>query len=273
MRRLIAMMVTMAAGAAFAAGSEISVDLRMDEISYVIGERVRAVIEIENKAPERIVAKEDGPDRVLVEIYRAGDKSELDRIGRNLFVQEFELDANQVKKFEVFLADHYSLRTQGRYLAKPVLVKNGTRYEGLPRAFDVVPGMETGNALQLFSNQKGLKRNFRLVYWTRQNVFHLFLAIKDEDPDREWTTWDLGETMRMTKPVISVKPNGEVAVIHRCDRDNFMRYEFWSTRKDFILHRRESITDPDVAGSHRMHEIYKDSGKVKAKTTPWWRFW
>ncbi len=255
--------------------SEISVNLKLDYNSYVAGERIRGIVDVANMSPNTIdVGRPNSPDRFLIEIFRSVDQSQLTRVNKRAFVAEFTLQPNEGQKLETFLGDHYGLRTTGTYLAKPVLVHDGMRFEGQMRSFDIVPGMAAGGALQMFSNHEGLRREFSLLTWSRNGTQHLFITAQDSGPyERPWPTTDLGDFMRVTKPTISVMPTGEVIVLHRVDPDNFIRSEFWSVKDDIEFHRREIVQDPETAGTKRIREIYKDSGGVKPKEHSWWKFW
>lgn len=255
--------------------SEITVDLRLDFGDSVVGERVRGVVDVVNVSPVTVsVGRKDSPDRLFIEVFRSSDRSQLQRISDTAHVSPFYLKPNEGQKLETFLADYYGLRTPGRYLARPVLVHEGTRFEGQMRAFDIVPGMRIGGALQMFSNHMGLRREFDLLTWSRGGREHLFLTARDSGTsDRKWMTVDLGEMMKITKPVISIMPTGEVVVLHRVDPDNFIRSEFWSVPAGIDFNRRELVQDPETAGTNRIRELYRDSGGVKPKERSWWKFW
>ena len=259
----------------FAESVEISVDLKFDSVDYVSGERIRAVVDVANSSPETVsVGYPSSKDKLFVEVFNSGSMVQLDKIGKGAFVSRFSLDSNEGQKLETFLGDHYALRAVGKYLAKPVLVHGGMRYEGQLRAFTVVPGMKVGSALQMFKNAEGLRREFTLLSWSRRNTEHLFLAAQDEGSvSRKWTTTDLGPLMRFKKPTLSVLGTGEVIVIHCCDRDRFRRSEFWSLPEALELHKSEFVRDPETAGSERVKELYKESGGVKPVARPWWKFW
>lgn len=254
--------------------SEITVNLRLDFGDNVVGERIRGVVDVVNISPATIsVGRSDSADRLFIEVFRA-DRSQLQRISDSPHVSPFFLKPNEGQKLETFLADHYGLRAPGRYLAKPVLVHDGVRFEGQVRAFDIVPGMRIGGALQMFSDHTGLRREFDLLTWSRGGREHLFLSARDSgSSDRKWMTVDLGELMKITKPVISIMPTGEVVVLHRVDPDNFIRSEFWSVPDGIEFHRRELVQDPETAGTNRIRELYRGSGGVAPKEHPWWKFW
>ena len=273
---------------AAAAQSEIKVDFALDASDYVVGERVRCVVNVVNSSPDRVAVgttrvfsgtgedrsvKEivDGDDRLFVEVFRAGDMSRLQRIGSKAFVSPFFIDAGEGQKLEAFLADHYALQEPNRYLAKPVLVHRGMRYEGQLRAFDVVNGVKAAGAMQMFANKRGLQREFEAVYWSRGGGEHLFLKARDSGSGRRWETRDLGGILRIESPTVSILPSGEVVVLHRLDKDNFIRSEFWSLTNALEYRGRMVVSDPDTAGTARVRELYKDG--VKPKTNPWWKFW
>lgn len=275
---------TLAALAAFAAPETfaertetpaITVDLQLDNADYVAGERIRAVVDVANSSPEKVsVGYANSEDILVVEVFRSDGMVELDRIGRRDFTARFRVDANEGQKLETFLGDHYALRAFGKYLARPVLVHGGKRYEGQLRAFGVVPGMKIASALQMFSNRAGLRREFELRTWSRRNTDHLFLVAFDQGPtERKWATTDLGPLMRLKKPTVSILPSGEVIVLHCYDRHRFCRSEFWSLPDALEFNKREFVMDPDSAGSERIKELYQASGGVKPVSRPWWKIW
>ena len=260
---------------AFATASEIMVDLKLDCLDYVSHERIRGVITIKNISPDPLsVGYPDSRDALFVEVFKSFDMEQLEQIGNQPFVSRFRLNPNEAQRLEVFLGDHYGLTEPRRYLARPVLVHEGLRYEGAYRAFDVVPGMAVTEALQVFSNHEGLSREFSLVHWTRKGTEHLFLKSKDSgETGRAWETRDLGGMMRITKPVISILPSGKIIVLHRYGPDHFIRSEFWSLPSVLEFTTRELISDPETAGQSKVQEMYDAAGGVKPIDRPWWKFW
>ena len=99
-----------AAVALGATPSEIAIDLKMDEINYVVGERIRCVVDVKNMSPEKVsVGYSNSRDRLFVELYRASDHSQLERVSKRQFSAPFRVEANEGQKLEVFLSDHYGL--------------------------------------------------------------------------------------------------------------------------------------------------------------------
>ncbi len=271
-----AILAAFAALAAFAnAASEISVSLKLDAIDYVIGERVRGVVEVRNISPDKIsVGHPDSKDYLFIEVYKSADMEELEKTSRRAFTARFRLDSNEAQKLEVHLADHFGLNIPRRYLARPVLVHRHTRYEGQFVAFDMVPGMKIASALQTFANKDGLMREFELVHWARKGTEHVFLSARDEGAStRTWETRDLGGIMKITKPIISIMPSGKVIVLHRMGPDSFVRSEFWSMPNALEFVTREKVQDPETAGQAKVQELYDSSGGVKPIDRPWWKFW
>ena len=262
------------AGPLFAATSEIRVDMKLDGDDFVTGERIRGVVDIANPSPERIsVGYKNSKDVFFIEVFRASDMRQLERVSSRPFVDRFRIDSSEGQKLETFVGDHYDLREPSRYLAKPVLVHGGMRYEGAPRAFDVVEGVRVAGATQLFKTRPGLQREFALVYWSRSHSEHLFLSARDTGSSkRHWETRDLGPMLRLENPSISVMPNGEVVVLHRLNQDQFVRSEFWSLPDTLEFRIREAVQDPETAGTARVRELYKEGG-IQPKENPWWKFW
>ncbi len=276
---------------AAAAPTEIGIDLKLDSSDYVVGERIRAVINVANSSPDtigvggrfrvwsgtgkdrKVKAEYDVNDRLFVEVFRASSGAQLTRISTSPFVADFAIETGEGQKLETFLADHYALRETSRYLAKPVLVHNGVRFEGQPRAFDVVDGVRAATAMQMFAGAKGLQRDLELVYWSKNLGEHLYLKAKDAGSSaRRWTTRDLGPILRIDKPTISILPTGEIVVLHRVNQDQFIRSEYWSLPNDFVFRGQTVVNDPATAGTARVRELYNDTG-VAPKKNPWWKFW
>ena len=261
--------------AAFAAPpqSEISVKLVPERREYVVGERIRAVVDVANSSADSIdVGKPGSADILRIEVFRARDMASRDRVGNKPFVAPFMLHSSEGQKLETFIGDHVPLHDPVRYLARAVLIHAGSRYESSLVSFDVVPGMTVGRAMQMFKNSPGLKRTFEIVYWMRGQREHLFLKASDEG-GRVWRTTDLGGLLRITEPKISVMPNGEVIVLHRATQNQFMRSVFWSLPNALDFRRQEPMVDPDVAGSERMRDLYMESGGVTPVKKSWWKFW
>lgn len=259
---------------ALAETSEIKVDIKLTNSDYVSGELVRAVVDIANSSPEKVsVGYSNSKDRFFVEVYRAGDMYPLSRISESPFVSPFRIESGEGQKLETFLGEHYALRESNRYLAKPVLVHRGVRYEGTVRAFDVVDGVKLVGAMQMFANRRGLQREFSAVYWARGGTEHLFLKAQDVGSSKRcWETRDLGPILRMEKPAVSILPRGEVIVLHRLNADQFVRSEFWSLPNALEFRMREAVGDPETAGTSRVRELYKNGG-IKPKENPWWKIW
>jgi len=254
--------------------SEIRVELKLGGDDFVSGERIRGVVDIANSSPEKVsVGYSNSRDSFFVEVFRASDMSQLTRTSRHPFVAQFRVESSEGQKLETFLGDHYALLEPSRYLAKPVLVHNGVRYEGTVRAFDVVEGIRLTGSMQMFARQSGLQREFSVVYWSRNHSEHLFLKAKDDGPrGKVWETRDLGPILRIDTPSISILPSGEVIVLHRLNQDQFIRSEFWSLPKDMEFRGRETVRDPETAGTARVRELYKEGG-IKPKQNPWYKFW
>ena len=253
--------------------SEISVKLVPEMREYVVGERIRAVVDIANSSADSIdVGKPGSADIFRIEVFRARDMASRERLGNRPLVAPFLLHSSEGQKLETFIGDHFSLHDPIRYLARAVLIHGGVRYESSIVSFDVVPGMTVGRAMQMFSNRPGLKRTFEVAYWMRGRREHLFLKASDAT-GRVWRTTDLGALLRITEPKISVMPNGEVVVLHRATQDQFMRSVFWSLPDVLDFRKQEPMVDPDVAGSQRMRDLYMESGGITPVKRSWWKFW
>lgn len=259
-----------------ATSSEIKVSFTPDCIDYVSGERIRGVVDVLNASPRKVsVGYANSKDKLLIEIFRADDRSQIEKTSSSPVTARFVIEPNQGQKLEVFLADHYPLLEERRYLVRPVLVHEGHRYEGMTRTINIVTGMKQAAALQLFEGRDELRRHFELVKWSRNGTDHIFLTARDEGSRwRNWVTTDLGSFLRVTPPVISIMPSGVVTVLHRFDPETFVRSEFWSVPQGLELVSREKVQDPETAGQNRVRELYNTPGnEIKPPKRRWWEIW
>ena len=260
---------------AVASVSELTVKLELQKGDYVEGERIKAVVDVANASPDPIDARgPDSPDHLFLELYRASDRYQFDKVSDTPFAEPFALLSGEGQLLDVHFADHFEIKETTRYFARAVLIHKLTRYESSLKSFNVVPGLRCGGAVQMFSNREGLRREFELVHWGRGKVEHLFLKAKDAGlSSRAWTTTDLGPYLSDTRPKVSVLPSGEVITLHRTTQDAFIRTEFWSLPDVFEFNLHELMLDPDVAGAARVKELYKESGGVEPVKKAWWKFW
>ena len=255
--------------------TELTVKLDMQKGDYIEGERIKAVVDVANASPDPIDARgRDAPDRLILELYRASDRFQFEKTSDKPYAEPFALLSGEGQLLDVYFAEHFPIVASTRYFARAVLVHKNVRYESSLRSFNVVPGLRCGGAVQMFSNKEGLRREFELVHWGRDQVEHLFLKAKDSGISTHmWTTVDLGIFLSATRPKVSVLPTGEVVTLHRTTQDAFIRTEFWSLPDAFEFNTHELMLDPDVAGAERGKELYKESGGVEPVKKAGWKFW
>ena len=255
--------------------TDLTVKLDMQKGDYIEGERINAVVDVANASPDPIDARgPDAPDRLILELYRASDRSQFEKNSDKPYAEPFALLSGEGQILDVQFAEHFPITVSTRYFARAVLIHKNVRYESSLKSFNVVPGLRCGGAVQMFSNKEGLRREFELVHWVRDKVDHIFLKAKDTGTStRTWTTADLGVYLSATRPKVSVLPSGEVITLHRTTQDAFIRTEFWSLPGAFEFNTHELMLDPDVAGAARVKELYKESGGVEPVKKAWWKFW
>ena len=255
--------------------TELTVKLTLQKGDYIAGERIKAVVDVANASPDPIDARgPDAPDHLILELYRASDHYQFEKTSDKPFVEPFALLSGEGQLLDAFFAEHFPITESTRYFARAVLIHKRIRYESALKSFNVVPGLRCGGAVQMFANKEGLRREFELVHWGRDQVEHLFLKATDAGiSTRSWTTTDLGPYLSMTRPKVSVLPSGEVVTLHRSTQDAFTRTEFWSLPDVFEFNTHELMLDPDVAGAARVKELYKESGGVEPVKKAWWKFW
>ena len=173
---------------AVASVSELTVKLNLQKGDYILGERIKAIVDVANASPDPIDARgPDAPDHLYLELYRASDRFQFEKVSDTPYFEPFALLSGEGQLLETHFADHFKIREATRYFARAVLIHNRMRYESALKSFNVVPGLRCGGAVQMFSNKDGLRREFELVHWGRDHVEHIFLKAKDAGTStRSW---------------------------------------------------------------------------------------
>ena len=263
-------------GIAGARAQEIDVKLTLAYNKFVVGEPVLVQAEIMNMTRDLIDAGSPGSKSALVfEVTRGGQHDEMQPFREEPFVQAFQLPPGKSFQHRLELDKWFKLEQEGMYIARVVLVHKGMRYESAKKSFDVVPGLTVGGGMQMFVKKENLKRQFKLVYWHRNQNDRLFLRIEDEPGGRIWDSVDLGALMRGTPPKLDISPEGEVTVVHRATQDTFLRTVLWSLPNAVEVVERNSLMDPEVSATQRVNALYGEdgAGKKDEKKKAWWKFW
>jgi hypothetical protein len=262
--------------AAGARGQMIEVKLTLAYSAFVIGEPVVVQAELLNATRELIdVGSPGSPSAFFVEITKGGQYNDVPMSRKDPIVSAFQLKPGQTYQQTLTLDRWFSLEEEGKYIARVVVAHRGMRYESAQKSFDVVPGMPTGGGVQMFVRKENLKRQFKLVYWYRNQNNRLFLRIEDEPGPRIWDSIDLGALMRATPPKLDISPDGEVTVIHRATQDAFLRTVLWSLPDSVEIVERNTLVDPEISASQRVNALYggeQGNEKKKAKKS-WWKLW
>jgi hypothetical protein len=242
---------------------------------YIIGEPVLVQIDALNATRDLIdVGSPDSTDHVLVEITKDGQYNPVKCYNDEPVAGVFQLKPSQALRRRVELDKWFALLQEGKYIVRVVFVHAGMRYESSKKSFDILPGISVGEGVQMFVGRADLRRNFKLVYWHRNQVDRLFLRIEDSPEVRVWDSIDLGTMIRGMPPKLDISPEGEVTVVHRSTQDAFARTVLWSLPDVVEVVERNSLIDPEISATQRVKSLYgemADEGGDKKK--PWWKFW
>ncbi|MDD4101208.1 MAG: hypothetical protein PHU80_01075 [Kiritimatiellae bacterium] len=261
--------------AGISAGQQVNVGLTLAYNVYVVGEPVLVQIEALNATRDLIeVGKPESPNHVLIEITKDGQYNAVKSFNDAPVAGVFELEPSQSLHRKVELDKWFSLLQEGKYVVRAVIVHAGMRYESSKKSFDIVPGIPLGEGVQMFVGRPDLRRNFRLVYWHRNQVDRLFIRIEDSPGARIWDTIDLGSMMRGMPPRLDISPEGEVTVVHRSTQDAFARTLLWSLPDVVEVIERNSLLDPEISATQRVKSLYGEMADEEPKEKKsWWKFW
>ncbi|MDR2850269.1 MAG: hypothetical protein LBW77_07005 [Verrucomicrobiota bacterium] len=256
---------------------QVDVKLTLAYTVFVVGEPVVMQFDLLNTTREQIdIGGTNASARLLIEVNKNGQSYELAPSGTAPFVPTVQIQPGQPFQHKLALDKWFSVEDAGKYLVRVVVVHRGMRYESAKKSFDVVPGIPLGGGTQMFAKREKLTRQFKLVYWHRNQNDRLFLRIEDDEGARIWDSIDLGSLMRSTPPKLDISPDGEVTVIHRATQDAFLRTVLWSLPNSLEVVERNQLVDPDISASQRVNALYGEGdgdGKQKRSKSAWWKFW
>jgi hypothetical protein len=251
----------------------LDVSLTLANTAFIIGEPVLVQVKLINTLREPL---EFGTkDKLFIEITRANQLQELVPYNDEPFIKPLVLNPGNTLDHRLEIDKWFSLHDSGKYLVRAVIVHGDMRYESARKSFDVIPGITLREGVQMFTNRQRLQRNFKLVYWMRNQTNRLFLRIEDEPEGQVWDTIDLGTYLKDSEAKLDIAPNGEVTVIHRSTRDSFLRVVIWSLPDSVEIAEHNALIDPEVSASQRVRSLYGDlQGETEKKqSTAWWEFW
>ncbi len=257
------------------AAQQIEVNMKLAYTAFVVGEPVLVQLEALNATRDLIqVGGSDAHDSLFVEITKGGQYNNLEPFNPESLAGSFKLPPGQSFQYKVELDKWFSLFQEGKYIVRLVIVHKGMRYESVKKSFDVVPGISVKEGMQMFVKLPDIKRQFKLVYWYRNQADRLFLRIEDSPGSRIWDSIDLGTLMRGTPPKLDIAPNGEVTVVHRSTQDAFIRTVLWSLPNSVEVVERNSLLDPEISASQRVKSLYGEmTNEERPETKHWWKFW
>ena len=265
----------MCAAVCFSAfAQKVDVKLELAYTVYIVGEPVLVQVTGSNGLRDTLTFDGESPDRLLFKITTEDPNEYLTPTSERPIASGITLKTGEGFKRKVELDKWFPLLKEGRYLVRALILHQGVRYESQKKSFDVVPGIQVAEGTQMFVKPAELKRSFKLVYWHRNKVERLFLAVKDEPTGFVWDTTDLGNLLHGSKPKLDIAPDGVVTVIHKTSPESFIRTVLWSLPKSLEVVERNPLLDPEISASQRAKSLYSEitDGKQNEKK-PWWKFW
>jgi hypothetical protein len=262
--------------AAGAHAQQIDVGLTLAYSAFVVGEPVVVQVALQNGMRDRITVDGGGgaSPTLFFEITKGGEYDEVIPFSTEPFVRGVQLNPGQSFQRTLALDKRFSLMAEGKYIVRAVVAYKGMRYESVKRSFDVVPGLSVGGGVQMFVASEQVRRQFKLVYWHRNQADRLFLRIEDDPGARIWDSVDLGALMRDFPPKIDIAPDGEVTVLHRATKDAFLRTVLWSLPDAVEVVERNELVDPDISAAQRVNALYgEDADNADKAKKAWWKFW
>jgi len=252
----------------------VDVSLTLAHGVFVVNEPVVIQARVTNLMRDPLEIGEGARDQLLIELAKENRDNELTPYDDKPFIKPLTLASGNTLTHMMEIDKWFNVAENGKYLIRVVLLHNGNRYESAMRSFDVVPGIQLKEGVQMFANRQRLQRNFKMVHWTRNQSRQLFLRIEDAPDGKTWDTVALGEFSRAEEPRLDIAPSGEITTFHRANADSYLHTVIWSLPDSVEIAERNVLLDPDVSSAQRMRAIYGDlPDQTEQKKSSWWKFW
>jgi hypothetical protein len=259
-------------------GQGIEVSLKLATGVYIVGEPIKAELQVENRLTGDFCTRAPlGEDRLLLEVSNS-PHDQLTPLQDDPNIEPLTLIGGDTWKGMAAIEQRFPLRTPGRYFVVLVAIQNDRRYTSVRRSFDVVPGLELKSALQLFAKGDVRSRRFALVYWAREQQEILFLRMEDDPATRTWETIRLGPLLRTSDPRIDIAPDGTVTVMHRATQDAYLKTIIRSQPGSVEVTSQEQLLDPAASVRQHMQPFQKmaverqQEANREKKGSWWWPF-
>lgn len=143
------------------------------------------------------------------------------------------------------LDDIFGPIPQGKYTVHALLTNGDARTSSPLVNFEIVRGIEI---LRVKNLREGLVSNeflnYSLLYWVRDGGEQLFLRIDNLRTNSLYDFIQLGNLVRVEKPVIRFLPQNVVEVIHQNSRDNFIKTRISVGGDRAVLLLRDTLVNP-----------------------------
>ena len=198
---------------------QIAVGIQFPHSDYIRFEPVKATVRIQNDTDTLLIIGGIGEGATLDFDVRTKDQFRLKRKTSCLTATNVIVLPGKIKEISVDVAAHYDLQPHGQYCIKAEISTSANRYLSTPQVIDIVPGIELQTVERAVPSQPTVMRTYKLLYWTRNDVEHLFLTVTDKEQRTVYGIFDLGSVMRFVPPSITVDVSGNVTVRHQPDHD------------------------------------------------------
>lgn len=221
------------------AQGQVQVGISLPRRSYMVGETITARIAIQSQSAVPLVFGKDYHNAEMfleVGAPRSGRNlaAERKRVQRDLVIMP-GMSARDV----IELTSLYEFLRPGNYRVLLVVRLDGVSYTSDAFAFDVERGIEMTSLRHMIQGYAEPAVLFSLRYTTRDGREDAFMVIKSAEGESLFGTFSLGPLLRIYNPMIRLRPDGTVAVIHQSGINRFTRSIFAVDRSgaDFVEQR------------------------------------
>jgi hypothetical protein len=264
-------------GSVIGGRADILMKLQMEHAQLMRYESVNAFVSIFNDSFEDLTLGKPGEGGRLTFRAEVAQDEWARRINQKPLVSPpIVIPPGQGRDIIVNVGDFYDLSQLGGYAIRVALDWKGDTYLSNLLRVDVVFGLPILDEKRMFSNGGHFARRFQLRYLARERTEHLFLSVGDLKGVVQYGTFDLGQVIRLNKPVLDAKRDGTVKVMQQSGLDRYTLstlkvYPEWVEFLDQTYHREDGSVYEEESEKSALKKTLEKDAEASPKKRPWWQ--
>lgn len=207
---------------------QLELSLKAEHSALLQFEAMNLFLTVVNDWPHPFVvdAETESSDGVVdVDVIREDGKA-VQRVRETPVVPLLRVAPEEKRELAIDVSRWFDVAGMGRYLVKARATRGRLEFESNMIMVEVVRGIELESRTRSLPGAEQELRTFSLRYWTRGKTERLFFRVDDPQNRENYGVFELGRLVRVFKPVLQVRHDGTVRILHQSGVDLYTRSVF-----------------------------------------------